>query len=187
MLVMISPRTKAHWTMTRSSKNWAPRVSQANSPFVRKKLKAKFEVATADVLIAFGLDAEAIYESVKLPYIRPARKVNYTPDWPLPNGIIVETKGRFTAADRTKHLLVKRAHPHLDIRFIFYNNPETTKLSKASRTSVADWCRKNGYQFESAHGKDAAARSVRLREILDGWHREPPKPYIIGKLESDNE
>ncbi|GAB5503473.1 hypothetical protein [Pyruvatibacter sp.] len=171
----------------RTSRHWAPRVSQKDSPFIRKVLKAKFEVAAADTLIAFGIDAEDIYESMSLPYIRPARKVNYKPDWPLPNGIIVETKGRFTAADRTKHQLVKRAHPHLDIRFIFYNNPEVTKLSKNSRTTVADWCRKNDIPFESAHGKDDAARRAKLKDILGRWHEEPPKPYILGNKESAHE
>ena len=40
----------------------------------------------------------------------------------LYNGIIIETKGRFTAADRRKHLLVRKQHPHLDIRFVFENS-----------------------------------------------------------------
>jgi len=34
----------------------------------------------------------------------------YTPDFQLPNGIIIETKGRFTAADRRKHLEIQRQY-----------------------------------------------------------------------------
>jgi N-acetylmuramoyl-L-alanine amidase len=37
----------------------------------------------------------------------------------LPNGIIIESKGRFLTADRQKHLLIKQQHPQLDIRFVF--------------------------------------------------------------------
>jgi hypothetical protein len=63
----------------------------------------------------------------------------------LENGIIIETKGRFLVADRKKHMLIKRQHPHLDIRFVFSNSKQ--KLNKASRTTYADWCNKNGFQY----------------------------------------
>ena len=47
----------------------------------------------------------------------------YKPDWVLPNGIIIEGKGRFTSYDRAKHLLIKEQQPNLDIRFVFkYDN-----------------------------------------------------------------
>ena len=52
------------------------------------------------------------YETVKLPYeVKETR--TYTPDFILPNGIIVETKGRFTTADRKKHLLIKICYKFL--------------------------------------------------------------------------
>jgi hypothetical protein len=85
------------------------------------------------------------YEKLKLKYIKPASEHVYTPDFVLPNGIIVETKGRFLAADRQKHILVKRHNPELDIRFVFSNS--NAKISKASKTTYAMWCRKNGYKF----------------------------------------
>ena len=47
------------------------------------------------------------YETQKLEYQVPARKAKYTPDFILPNGIYIESKGRFTVADRKKMLLVK--------------------------------------------------------------------------------
>jgi hypothetical protein len=57
----------------------------------------------------------------------------------------VETKGRFLLADRQKHILVKRHNPTLDIRFVFSNSK--ARISKAIRTTYADWCNKNGFKF----------------------------------------
>ena len=91
------------------------------------------------------LGVEYTYEKVKLKYIRPASEHIYTPDFVLANGIIVETKGRFLLADRMKHLMVKKHNPDLDIRFVFSNS--NARISKASKTTYAMWCRKHGYQF----------------------------------------
>lgn len=84
------------------------------------------------------------YEEFKIKYeVHEIR--TYTPDFELPNGIIVESKGRFVAADRKKHLLVKKQHPELDIRFVFSNSK--AKITKGSKTSYGDWCDKNGYIY----------------------------------------
>ena len=91
------------------------------------------------------LGVEYTYEKVKLKYIRPASEHTYTPDFVLANGIIVETKGRFLLADRMKHLMVKKHNPELDIRFVFSNS--NARISKASKTTYAMWCRKHGYLF----------------------------------------
>lgn len=85
------------------------------------------------------------YEELKLEYEKPPSKHKYTPDFELPNGIVVETKGRFTAEDRAKHLLVKRQHPGRDIRFVFSNS--RARLYKGSPTTYAAWCEKNGFRF----------------------------------------
>jgi hypothetical protein len=85
------------------------------------------------------------YEKTKVKYIKPASEHQYTPDFVLDNGIIIETKGLFTAIDRQKHMLVKRQHPHLDIRFVFSNS--RARLSKSSRTTYAMWCVKYGYMY----------------------------------------
>lgn len=89
--------------------------------------------------------AKFTYEEMKIRYLQPATERQYTPDFVLENGIIIETKGRFLVADRKKHILIKRQHPHLDIRFVFSNSKQ--KLNKASRTTYADWCIKNGFQY----------------------------------------
>lgn len=90
-----------------------------------------------------GIDGE--YEQHKIEYVQPATKHKYTPDFRLPNGIFVETKGRFVTADRKKHLLIKEQHPELDIRFLFQN--ANSRLSKKSKTTYAQWCQKHGFLY----------------------------------------
>jgi hypothetical protein len=91
-----------------------------------------------------GLAVPFKYEEFKIKYeVHETR--TYTPDFELPNGIIIESKGRFVSADRKKHLLVKKQHPELDIRFVFSNS--NAKISKGSKTSYGDWCTKNGYLY----------------------------------------
>ena len=85
------------------------------------------------------------YEIKKIPFVQPEKHRNYTPDFWLPNGIVVETKGIFTVQDRQKHLLVKEQYPDLDLRFVFSNSKN--KLRKGSKTTYADWCNKYGFIF----------------------------------------
>jgi hypothetical protein len=90
-----------------------------------------------------GIDGE--YEQHIIEFIKPETKHKYHPDFKLPNGIFVETKGRFLVDDRKKHILIKKQHPELDIRFLFQNSK--TKISKGSKTTYADWCEKHGFQY----------------------------------------
>lgn len=84
------------------------------------------------------------YETEKIKY-RVDKVCTYTADFKLPNGIIIETKGRFVVADRMKHLLIKKQYPDLDIRFVFTNSK--SKLYKGSKTSYGDWCTKHGFLY----------------------------------------
>lgn len=121
----------------------------SKSKFTAKQVATKYgfrsglEERIAEQLDQLGV--EYTYEKVKLKYIRPASEHIYTPDFVLANGIIVETKGRFLLADRMKHLMVKKHNPELDIRFVFSNS--NARISKASKTTYAMWCRKHGYLF----------------------------------------
>jgi len=63
----------------------------------------------------------------------------------LPNGIIIEAKGRLTQEDRSKMRKVKEQHPSLDIRFVFTRS--TARLSKTSKTTYAEWCDKYGFPY----------------------------------------
>lgn len=85
------------------------------------------------------------YETVTLRYTKPAREHRYTPDFPLPNGIIIECKGIFDADDREKHILVKAQHPDRDIRFVFSRSLKP--IYPKSKTTLADWCHKHGFRF----------------------------------------
>lgn len=79
------------------------------------------------------------YETTKIQWEdRMFRK--YTPDFILPNGIIIEAKGLFTPDDRRKHKEVNKQHPKLEIRFVFENSKR--KIAKNSKTTYADWCDK---------------------------------------------
>jgi Phage endonuclease I. len=125
--------------------------------------RSGLEEVTAENLKQRGVDAD--YEKEKIKYTIPEREATYTPDFKLPNGVIVETKGRFTADDRKKHLLVKAQHPDKDIRILFQRSK--SRLSKTSKTTYADWCRKNGFQFA-----DKVVPEEWLREPLG---KEPPQ------------
>lgn len=105
-----------------------------------------------------GIDAK--YEEYKIAYKIPASNHYYTPDFVLPNGVIVEVKGLFDPEDRKKHLLIKKQNENLDIRFIF-DNPNQ-KIYKGSKTSYADWCIKNNFRYATKY-------------IPDAWFREKKK------------
>lgn len=104
--------------------------------------RSGLEEKIAEQLKELGVVAE--YETTKIKY-RVEKDCVYTPDWKLPNGIIVESKGRFVTSDRMKHLYIKKQHPDLDIRFVFSNSK--VKINKGSKTSYADWCNKHGFKF----------------------------------------
>jgi hypothetical protein len=103
-------------------------------------------------------NCDATYECLKIEWEDLTYRL-YTPDFLLPNGIIVETKGRFTPEDRKKHLEIKKQHPALDIRFVFTNS--NAKIRKGSKTSYADWCNKHGFMFAD-------------KDVPEEWTKEKP-------------
>lgn len=93
-------------------------------------------------LVNRGVDAE--YECFRIPYVVPQSDHFYTPDFLLPNGIVIETKGRFTLEDRRKHLLLKEQYPDLCLRFVFTNSKG--KIRKGSNTTYQMWCDRYGFK-----------------------------------------
>lgn len=87
----------------------------------------------------------SVFEQYEVKYLIPESTHTYTPDFILPNGIVIEGKGIFDADDRKKHMLIKAQHPDLDVRFVFTN--ANAKLYKGSPTSYAQWCIKYGFQY----------------------------------------
>lgn len=110
-----------------SKKAWAA----AQKHGYRSSLEVKIQKFLTEKGISFKYEAEKIqWED------RRFRK--YTPDFILPNGIIIEAKGLFTPEDRRKHKEINKQHPNLEIRFVFENSKR--KISKVSKTTYADWC-----------------------------------------------
>jgi hypothetical protein len=101
--------------------------------------RSGLEEKVAKELSESGIKYE--YESMKIKYDVSETRT-YTPDFILPNGIIVETKGRFVAADRKKHLLIQKQFDY-DIRFVFQN--AKAKLFKGAKSTYSQWCDKHGF------------------------------------------
>lgn len=120
-----------------------PRRRRSGSVGQALGFKSGLEDVLAAQLLAAGLKVD--YESLVIPFTQPVKPRKYTPDFPLPNGIIIESKGRFVTADRQKHLLVKAQHPDLDIRFVFSNS--RSRISKQSQTTYAAWCEAKGFLY----------------------------------------
>ena len=114
--------------------------SKIRTNAIKHGYRSGFEHKVSDQLteqkIKFG------YEDTVINYIKPETHHKYTIDFTLPNGILVETKGRWVIEDRKKHLLIKQQHPELDIRLVFQS--AKTKIRKGSKTTYGDWCDKHG-------------------------------------------
>jgi len=82
------------------------------------------------------------YETSAFRYVVEKK---YTPDFVLPNGICVETKGRWTAEDRRKMKLVKEQNPDADVRLLFTN--ANCKITKGSKTTYAQFCERRGWKY----------------------------------------
>lgn len=131
----------------------------------KKGHRSKFEDRLADELDEKGVKYE--YEQYSYLYEEPLRKNLakcsqcgskslvregwYTPDWFLANGVIVESKGRFTAADRRKMVAVKTAHPDLDIKMLFMRD---NKIHKNSKTTYTMWCEAMGFDYSVGEWKE---------------------------------
>src|SRR5210317_815345 len=127
--------------------------------------RSGFEATLANQLKRGGVSFQ--YETLKLEYTKTA---TYTPDFILPNGIIIEAKGLWTVEDRTKHLLVKAQHPHLDIRLVFMN--AFNKIRKGSNTTYAAWCEKKNIQYAN-------------KTIPKSWLSQPPtNPAISAEVQT---
>ena len=104
--------------------------------------RSKLEEKVADLLVELGVKYE--YETTKVPYVI---EHIYTPDFILPNGVVLECKGYWDADDRRKIKAVKTLNPDIDLRMVLqapYN-----RISKKSKTTYAAWCDKLGIKWTS--------------------------------------
>ena len=106
------------------------------------KYRSKLEEKVGDLLK--GLDVNFQYETTRFAYTIPH---NYTPDFILPNGVILECKGYWDSEDRRKIKSVKEQNPDIDLRMVF-QSPFNT-ISKKSKTTYAQWCENQGIPWTS--------------------------------------
>ena len=104
------------------------------------RYRSPFEAQLATCLEQEGCPYE--YESMKIEYVIPASRHTYTPDFVLPNGIMIEAKGEFSPQDRRKIELVKEQHPDIDLRIVFMR--AQAPIYKGSKTTCAKWCEDRG-------------------------------------------
>ena len=120
-------------------------VNRLTRRLKQKKKKSHRFRSRFEQQVALSLKSEGVafaYETMKLSYVR---RCIYTPDFILPNGVIIEAKGRWVGSDRTKHIKVREEHPELDIRFCFQN--AFNKITTKSKTTYAEWCNKHGFKW----------------------------------------
>jgi hypothetical protein len=130
----------------------------------RNKLTASGRRSKFEDTVAGWLDAEGItyqYEPWQLEYQEPLRKNLaecgdcgssnllrtgwYTPDFVLDSGLIIEAKGRFTAADRRKMLAVIEGHPDERIVMLFMRD---NRIHRRSQTYYSDWCMERDIDYD---------------------------------------
>ena len=108
------------------------------------KFRSGLEKQVADLLSELGVSYE--YESKKISYVIQHR---YTPDFVLPNHVILECKGYWDSADRRKIKTIVKDNPDIDLRMVF-QSPYNT-ISKKSKTTYAQWCENLGIPWTSFH------------------------------------
>ena len=108
--------------------------------------KSGLEQTVAEQIKSTEYDLQ--YETETINYIIPERKAKYTPDFVFVkrngNFMFIETKGRWTTADRQKMKHVLASNPGVDIRMVFQNPNQ--RLSKTSKTTYAEFALKLGIQ-----------------------------------------
>ena len=81
------------------------------------------------------------YETRILSYTLEGR---YKPDFILPNGIIIEAKGFFRLTAQRILRAIKKQHPELDIRLVFY---DCNKKVQGSNLTCKAWATKYNFKF----------------------------------------
>lgn len=105
-----------------------------------RKFDSGFEKDIYEQLIK--LSKKIKYHPCSLQYTLHCK---YTPDFELPNGILIETKGyhrNFVARCRAIAAAIKQ-NPVSDIRFVWQNDLKWT----GTKMRVSDWCRKQGIKY----------------------------------------
>ena len=102
--------------------------------------RSNFERTVATDLRKRGVKFE--YETLKMPFTAPPTKHTYKPDFILPNGICVESKGKFDNESRKKMAIVCKEYAgKTDVRMLFMRDQP---LQKGAKNYYSDWCNARG-------------------------------------------
>ena len=119
----------------------------------REHYRSGFEHRLATQLYEAGINFE--YERERWAYRLPVHKGicdscqastvfsgrTYTPDFFLPNGIVIEAKGKCTSETRTQLENIVKYNPNKDLRVVFMQDNWLTSSKKGRYT---DWAKKLG-------------------------------------------
>ena len=131
-------------TSKEDSLEWAQKAFNKLKESKTIKYRSKLEENVANLLQGLGVSYQ--YESERVSY---TIQHHYTPDFVLPNHVLLETKGYWDPADRRKILAVKKDNPYLDLRMVFQS--PYNKINKKSKTTYAMWCEKPDIPWTSYH------------------------------------
>lgn len=130
------------------------KIFGSKKTFKRKgRFRSNFELNLSKQLIAAGANWK--YELTKYIYYTPTTtpvvcqtcgpikalaRHEYLPDFFLSNGVVLEGKGRLDAADRRKLEAVRKYHPSLDLRIVFFYD----RKYRANGDKYSDWAERAG-------------------------------------------
>lgn len=126
----------------------------------RKPYRSNYEDNIAHWLEDNGIDFT--YETYSYEYQGPVRKNRsrcaecgakelvydgwYTPDFFVGDHLVIEAKGRFTAADRRKIKAVIATVPELRDKLVMMFMCDN-KLSRVAKMRYSDWCEQEGIDY----------------------------------------
>lgn len=110
-------------------------------PVEQRKLRSGYEKKVRKCLEENKV--QYTYESMVIKYVVPETKRSYTPDFILPNGVIIEAKGYWDAESRRKMALVVEQNPHLKLKMLLQRD---NTISKKSKTKYSDWAKARGIE-----------------------------------------
>lgn len=113
------------------------------------KFRSGFEKRIYEQAISSGRELAFEAADSVVRYNIPSRTARYIPDFRLPNGILIESKGRLTAQDRAKMLRVKESNPGIDIRFVFQRSNQRITKSPNSLT-YWQWAEKHNFPWSES-------------------------------------
>lgn len=126
------------------------------------KYRNKFEEQTGRSLTEHGI--VFAYEGTKLPYtVSGTYLVDFAITTSSGKVIYIETKGNGLSFDghvKRKMIAVKKEHPDLDLRILFYSDGKCgPKRKDGTFMRQSDWAKKHGFKYA-------------IKDIPEEWYAE---------------